>query len=95
MTAARPTVPAPYDGQPFAPIAALSAAEHAWGGGLVQRGWPELGWHVVGRDAQGHLVAVTCPAAKTRRTCAIAIRRSPLQDSSTARQRCRSPAPAH
>lgn len=51
--------PAPYDGQPFAPIGKLTAAEHAWGRGLVARGWPELGWFVVGRDGAGHLVAVT------------------------------------
>jgi hypothetical protein len=51
--------PAPYDGQPFASIGALTAAERAWGRGLVARGWPELGWHVVGRDSAGHLVAVT------------------------------------
>jgi len=57
--AARVTDPAPYDGQPFAQIGALSAAEHAWGRALLQRAWPELGWHVVGRDAAGHLVAVT------------------------------------
>ena len=57
--AARVTDPAPYDGQLFAQIGALSAAEHAWGRALLQRAWPELGWHVVGRDAAGHLVAVT------------------------------------
>ena len=51
------TDPAPYDGQPFAPIGALSAAEHAWGRGLVQRGWPELGWAIKGRDGAGYLVA--------------------------------------
>ena len=53
------TVPPPYDGQPYAPIGDLTAAEHAWGRGLLARGWPELGWHVVGRDGAGHLVAVT------------------------------------
>ena len=53
------TAPAPYDGQPFRPIGALSAAEHAWGRALVQRAWPELGWHVVGRDGAGDLVAIT------------------------------------
>jgi hypothetical protein len=37
----------------------LTAAEQAWSRALVQRGWQELGWHVVGRDAAGHLVAVT------------------------------------
>lgn len=51
------TAPAPYGGQPFAPIGALSAAEHACGRGLVQRGWPELGWAIKGRDGAGHLVA--------------------------------------
>ncbi len=58
--------PAPYDGQPFAPIGNLTAAEHAWGRALVARGWVESGWHVVGRDSAGHLVAVTvlsCGAA--------------------------------
>lgn len=61
--------PAPYDGQPFAPIGDLTAAEHAWGRGLIARAWPELGWHVVGRDSAGHLVAVTvlpCGATKPR-----------------------------
>lgn len=50
---------APYDGLPYAPIGDLTAAEHAWRRGLIARAWPELGWHVVGRDAAGHLVAVT------------------------------------
>lgn len=59
MTAARPKLPGPYDGHPFAPISARAAAEHAWGRGLVGRGWPELGWCVVGRDGAGHLVAAT------------------------------------
>jgi len=58
-TVARPKSPGPYDGHPFAPIGALTAAEHAWGRGLVQRGYPTAGWHVVGRDAAGDLVAVT------------------------------------
>lgn len=49
--------PQPYDGQPFAPIGRLTAAEHAWGRRLIQRAWPELGWRVVGRDSEGHLVA--------------------------------------
>jgi hypothetical protein len=35
--------PAPYDGRPFAPIGELTAAEHAWGRGLVARAWPEAG----------------------------------------------------
>jgi len=64
--AARPKIPGPYDGQPFAPIGALSAAEHAWGRGLLQRCWPTLGWCVVGRDSAGRLVAATvlpCGAA--------------------------------
>ena len=60
------SAPAPYDGQPFAPIGALSAAEHAWGRALVQRGWKELGWHVVGRDGAGDLVAVTVLPCGTR-----------------------------
>lgn len=51
--------PQPYDGQPFQPIGRLTAAEHAWGRGLVQRAWPEQGWRVVGRDAAGDLVALT------------------------------------
>lgn len=51
--------PAPYDGEPFKPIGRLTAAEHAWGRRLVQRAYPTLGWHVVGRDAAGDLVAVT------------------------------------
>jgi len=59
MTAARPKLPGSYDGHPFTPIGALTAAEHAWGRGLVQRAWPELGWTVLGRDSNGHLVAGT------------------------------------
>ena len=51
--------PAPYDGHPFAPIGTLTEPEHAWGRRLVERGWRELGWHVVGRDQAGDLVAVT------------------------------------
>ena len=61
--------PPPYDGRPFAPIGELTAAEHAWGRGLIARAWPELGWHVVGRDGAGHLVAVTilpCGAREPR-----------------------------
>jgi hypothetical protein len=50
----KPDDVAPYDGQPFAPIGALTAAEEAWGRGLVARGWLD-----VGRDGAGHLVAVT------------------------------------
>ena len=53
------STPAPYDGEPFAPIGDLTSAEHVWGRGLIARAWPELGWHVVGRDGAGHLVAVT------------------------------------
>ena len=59
------TDPLSYDGQPYAPIAALTAAENAWHRALMQRGWQELGWHVVGRDAAGHLVAVTVLACGT------------------------------
>lgn len=51
--------PAPYDGEPYAPIGDLTATEHAWGRGLIARAWPELGWRVVGRDGAGYLVAVT------------------------------------
>jgi hypothetical protein len=58
------TDPQPYDSQRYAPIATLTAAEHAWNRALVQRG-REVGWHVVGRDAAGHLVAVTVLACGT------------------------------
>ena len=51
--------PQPYDDQPFAPIGRLTAEEHAWSRRLIQRAWPELGWRVVGRDREGHLVATT------------------------------------
>ena len=64
--------PAPYDGQPFAPIGVLTEAEHAWGRRLVQRAWPELGWKVVGRDSAGDLVATTvlsCGSASEERHC--------------------------
>jgi len=62
----RREIPEPYDGQPFAPIGALTATEHTWGRALLQRAWPMLGWAIVGRDSAGHLVAATvlpCGAA--------------------------------
>jgi hypothetical protein len=67
MTAARPTTPPPYDGRPFTPIGRLTADEHTWGRRLVQRGWRELGWHVVGRDAAGDLDPPARPEQDTGR----------------------------
>ena len=64
--------PAPYDGQPFAPIGVLTEAEHAWERRLVQRAWPELGWKIVGRDSAGDLGAPTvlsCGSAPQERHC--------------------------
>ena len=43
----------------YAPIAELSDAERSWATQLAGRAWLTLGWQVVGRDPDGHLVAAT------------------------------------
>ena len=51
--------PPPYDASTFAPTGKLSAAERAWTARLYHPHHLALAWRLLGRDADGHLVAGT------------------------------------
>ena len=51
--------PPPYDASPYAPTGQLSAAERAWTARLYHPHHLALAWRLLGRDADGNLVAGT------------------------------------
>ena len=51
--------PPPYDASTFAPTGELSAAERAWTARLYHPHHLALAWRLLGRDADGNLVAGT------------------------------------
>ena len=54
--------PPPYDGAAYQPTRALSDAERTWGKSLYKPQHAILGWRLVGRDTEGHLVAAATVA---------------------------------
>ena len=57
----------------YGPVGELSEGERAWVNHVTARGYLTLGWQVVGRDVDGHLVATTVldcgPGATVQRQC--------------------------